>query len=256
MSEEAEHYESAEDMRQKKANPEHDYSKAVEDADRRRAERLIERARRQEEAGQDRAAQRTLERAREMSPGLFEPGAEVPEDIKAYIDSALGKFLITGPGVSGRGTKWVIAPPAPIPAADEEEDADPQLEAFDGTLSGTDLTFNPGTINGMLPSNMFSTFTVGASGTYYAYIEATASSGAVTAASIYVGTTAPSAIAVQKNTPPNSFDAFILAVVDGVLYQGHRGLFSYAVKESYRTDKSSPTPGLLPYESYYTWVLQ
>lgn len=129
---------------------------------------------------------------------------------------------------------------------------------FDCSVSGTDLTLRPGTINQVLPSNMFSTLTLpGGSYTRYIVLTATCSSGEVTSAALSVETTQPVAPGVDAGSPPASFAVLLAVIVDGQVFRTIApGSLQAQVVESFRADKASPTFGLSPYDIYYTWLVK
>lgn len=129
---------------------------------------------------------------------------------------------------------------------------------FDCTVSGTDLTLRPGTINQVLPSNIFSTLTLpGGTYTRYIVLTATCASGLVTSAALSVDVAAPAAPGVDAGSPPTTFAVLLAIIVDGVAYRTIApGSLQAQVVESFRTDKASPTFGLSPYDIYYTWLIK
>lgn len=128
-------------------------------------------------------------------------------------------------------------------------------QPFDCSVSGTDLTLRPGTINEVVPSNMFSTLVLpGGSYTRYIVLTASCSGGQVSSAALSVDLSAPGAPAVAAGSPPTSFKVLLAIVVDGVAYRTiGAGSLSARPVEAYRVDKASPTYGLSPYDIYYTW---
>lgn len=66
--------------------------------------------------------------------------------------------------------------------------------------------FYPGTVGGILPSNMLSALGLTQSVTNYIYLEMSASSGNLTAATIAASTSYPSLASATSGTPPTSFN--------------------------------------------------
>lgn len=135
------------------------------------------------------------------------------------------------------------------------------LEPDPVTMGNTLATFLPGVINGLLPSNYASSFSLSPSSTYFAIISCTASNGQITAASLSFGSSPPAAIPTNMGQPPLSFD-FLLGIVitdglGGATWSRIIGDGSLAAAgaEAFRTDKATPVPGTLPYDIWYTWNL-
>jgi len=133
---------------------------------------------------------------------------------------------------------------------------------FDVISAGTSsFTVQPGTLNGLLPSNYNSTFTLSTSTTYYLQLAATASNGQITGATLSFVTSAPAAIPTNMGQPPTSFDYMLGILITNGAGGGTwfrtigPGSLNAAGQECFRTSKSSPSPGTLPYDIWYTWVL-
>jgi hypothetical protein len=125
---------------------------------------------------------------------------------------------------------------------------------FDITVTGTTVTFEPGTINSLLPSNYATGVTIPAMGTRYLVLNCTAANGEITAASFSVESSVPPAIAPYAGEPPVTFGIVIGVVVDSVAVKVWGcGNIQAIGEESFRLQKVSPTAGELPYDVYYTW---
>lgn len=130
---------------------------------------------------------------------------------------------------------------------------------FDITLTSDGLggyiaTFQPGTINQLLPSNYLTGVTVPAAGTRYLVLSCTASSGAITAAAFSASSTAPAAIAPTAGTPPNSFELLIGVCINAAATKVWGcGNIQAVPSEAFRLQKATPLAGELPYDVYYTW---
>ena len=133
---------------------------------------------------------------------------------------------------------------------------------FDVISAGTSaFTVQPGTLSGLLPSNYNSTFTLSLSSTYYLTLAATASAGQITAATLSFAASAPAAIPVNMGQPPLSF-SFLLGILitDGVgggtWFRAIAPGSLFAVGQlQYQTNKASPSPGTLPFDNWYTWLI-
>lgn len=133
---------------------------------------------------------------------------------------------------------------------------------FDITITETagptfTATFQPGIINGLLPSNYLTGVVVPASGTRYLVLSCTASNGEITAAAFAADSTVPDAIAPSAGEPPTAFKLLIGVCIDAVATKVWGcGNIQAEGAESFRIQKVSPTAGQLPYDVYYTWNLQ
>lgn len=153
-------------------------------------------------------------------------------------DTNDGFSFVWGPGGGGGG------PSGPYP--------------FDVELtgSGSPLTASilPGTLNGLIPTNIFSTYPLAVPGTYYLVLAATAATGEIASCSLSMPTSPPVGIPTVMGEPPLSFDYLLGVVIDGVWFRTiGNGSLSAAGQEVFRISKASPAPGTLPYDIYYTW---
>jgi hypothetical protein len=134
---------------------------------------------------------------------------------------------------------------------------------FDVISAGTSsFTVQPGTMSGLLPSNYGSTFTPTPSTTYYLELNCTASSGQIATVALNFASSAPSAIPVNMGQPPTSFSFLLgILVTDGTgggtwfrcIAPG--SLFAIGALQ-YQTNKASPAPGTLPFDNWYTWLIE
>lgn len=111
----------------------------------------------------------------------------------------------------------------------------------------------PGSINGVVPSNIGLEFDVTTDGVvYYIYCSVTATNGSVQGCTLAVSTTVPSGVGVSMGTPPTSFDVFIgsFSLEKAVVSKENIYLEVY---EAYRASKTPSFPGDRPYNIYYSW---
>lgn len=115
-------------------------------------------------------------------------------------------------------------------------------------------TIRPGTVNGLIPSNYATTYSLDDTLVYYLVVSVTASDGAITGVTLSMPTTAPAGMPTNMGQPPLSFDYLIGVVVAGDWFRtiGDGGITATSI-ESFRTSKTSPAPGTLPYDIWYTW---
>lgn len=164
---------------------------------------------------------------------LIFPGQELPTQFDRQLD-----IVATPPASGGGGGMTQVFP-------------------FDVISAGTaGYAVQPGTINGLLPSNYTITQMLGPTNTYYLTLSVTASSGQITGATLSFAASAPAAVPVNMGQPPTSFDYLLGVVIDQVWFRTiGPGSLSAGGNEVFRTDKSSPAPGTLPYDIWYTWLI-
>lgn len=128
---------------------------------------------------------------------------------------------------------------------------------FDVSLTGSGTltaAVQPGTINGLIPSNFLSTFSISALATGYLVLSVTTSGGQVTGAVLSLPSSPPVGVPVNMGQPPTTFDYLLGAVVNGVWFRViGPGSLAAASVEAFRVTKTAPAPGTLPYDIYYTW---
>jgi len=127
---------------------------------------------------------------------------------------------------------------------------------FQPVFAGTSTTITYGTLNGVAPTNIGSTFTVPTSGTRYLVLTVYSSGGSVTSSSLSVTTTPPSAVSDTLGYPPATLSVLLYVIVNHTLFRviGPGSLYALS-KETFRVQKSMPSPDLLPYDSYYNWLV-
>lgn len=125
---------------------------------------------------------------------------------------------------------------------------------FTVSISGTSLTVSSGTVNGLVPTNINSTFIITGTGTEYFYLTVSTANAKVTSSSFAAGAIAPSAIDVIQGQPPSSFDICIYVIVNGVPFRTiGNGSLVCTPYEAWRFAKAMTSPDSMPYDSYYSW---
>ena len=109
-----------------------------------------------------------------------------------------------------------------------------------------------GTINNVVPSNMFNNFSFDANAINYCKISATAAGGQISSASISIDTTAPASPSVLQGGPPTTMN-LLFGIISGSAFRtiGDSN-FTVNSVESYKVPKTVAV-GELPYDIYYTW---
>jgi len=125
---------------------------------------------------------------------------------------------------------------------------------FTVSISGTSLTVSSGTVNGLVPTNINSTFIITGTGTEYFYLTVGASNAKVVSSSLAAGAIAPPAIDVIQGQPPLVFYICIYVIVNGVPFRTiGNGSLICTPYEAWRFAKAMTSPDSMPYDSYYSW---
>lgn len=135
-------------------------------------------------------------------------------------------------------------------------------EPFDVAISdGSDVdhftaTVRPGTLNGLIPTNILTTPDLLLATPYYVVLSAVVSDGAITSCTLSFPTATPSGMPTAEGIPPLAFDFLLGMIIDGVWYRtiGTGSLFASSY-EVFRVSKTAPDPGTLPYDIWYSWAL-
>lgn len=168
----------------------------------------------------------------------FPGGDEPSERFDRQIDSVLSPT--SAPGGGGGGTTG----PFPFDVS------------FTGGPDPKIAAVRIGTINGLIPTNFSDTYSLAASGVYYLVLTVTATDGQIASATLSMPSSPPAGIPTVQGQPPTSFEYLLGVVVDLVWYRTiGNGSLAAASSEVFRVSKTSPAPGTLPYDIYYTWVI-
>lgn len=127
---------------------------------------------------------------------------------------------------------------------------------FTVTMAGTTVSVANGTLNGLIPTNISSTFSAVAGATRYLVLNVTATDGVITGSTLSLDSSAPAAYGTRLGFPPNTFSIPLYVIISLVPYRliGQGSLNATSV-EAFRVQKVMTTPDMLPYDSYYTWQL-
>lgn len=126
----------------------------------------------------------------------------------------------------------------------------------DGTFSSYEINLCPGTINGLVPEDMFNTFTVGNTGTTYFIVTVQSNEGEILSAKLSTVKNL-SSINLQTPTllvPPPEFKTIVAIFHDGEFFRCRYTGISAAPQVLYAVDKEDPKPFETPQENIYIWV--
>jgi hypothetical protein len=122
-----------------------------------------------------------------------------------------------------------------------------------GKYSSYECKFYPGSLGGVIPSNMFDPVTLSGSGMRYLVLSATTGNGGVTNLTISLENSHPELPKQQEAGPPPTFKYPVGVFVEEVYFNVAAKNLALEVAESLRVSDSSQGPFGLPYKSYYTW---
>lgn len=183
-----------------------------------------------------------------LTPAQWDGVAKVIEDNfrQVTLQPGIGYTLKTGPG----GSSFVVT--AQIPQKN--------LQPFDvmsGTAEGaSSATIVPGTLNGILPTNMFDSFTLDATSTWYFKAGATTDGTQVTAVEIFVDNSPPDVQVPVPQALPASFDKLFAMSVDGKVFRMiPDGSITVAAQPLFTADRTSWAPGKPMTETWYSWAV-
>lgn len=128
-----------------------------------------------------------------------------------------------------------------------------QLIDLTNNDAGHQLRVRPGSINGLVPSNIFDIFPFDDSVTQWITLTVTSNGEAATSCLLSIETVEPGGIGSAAGSAPTEFTDVIGMIDGGTLYQVRAENLTAEVRETIRVDKSSPTPGTLTYVPHYTW---
>lgn len=122
--------------------------------------------------------------------------------------------------------------------------------SFKGVLS-------PGTINNIIPSNMFEKIDIGdGSGTHYVGLDVDTDGDTVTAVAWAIDPTPPDPIGSSLIVAPPDFTVLIGVIVDRAVFQIITSLLNATPQLTIMTMADTPVPGQPFYEPNYTWSIQ
>lgn len=118
------------------------------------------------------------------------------------------------------------------------------------------VLLTPGTVNSAVPSNILTPIAYNSTTDRYVKLKCTSDGYAITGVTVALEASPSDPISTAQNAGPTSFDILIGVISQGVKTQvwsdcNITATLTLALIES----KASPTPGVSPYNFYYTWVV-
>lgn len=132
---------------------------------------------------------------------------------------------------------------------------DVEMTPVGDPITSYDFEVWPGLIAGFLPSNMFSSFSVPASGTRYLVATCATDGRTVSSSTLAVETSPPTFATPQVSAAAAELKFTIGVFVDGVYFNVWKKNVAVNTREVLREDKSSPGPLELPYISWWGWTV-
>jgi hypothetical protein len=166
-------------------------------------------------------------------------------DYTGYIYSVLGQ---------GVGYRDVVVSSAALP-----QPWDVTLKVDPNNSNSYVATVNPGTVNGVLPSNLttggnLTEFSIGSEFTYWT-VNIESNGFEVTAATISTSTSPPTPQTHGVNAMPTTYSHIFGVTCNGSVYRTiGAGSIVLQTSAELTIDKQSPTPGLRSYDRYYLWA--
>lgn len=129
------------------------------------------------------------------------------------------------------------------------------IQPFKITSLGTRFTVRQGVINNIIPSNMFSTFDINSTQTYYIFLDVFAINASVSSVNISYSLTAPDPFTADL-VPATNFKILLGLIINGTVFQIRTGNITAYPVEAFRQEKSSIAYyGELPYNIYWIWSI-
>ena len=170
--------------------------------------------------------------------------------LAAAVDGA--QIEVTGGGLATRG-------PGNISLFIPRQSSTTAILPFDVLFTSTGVTTQfrlyPGTVNGLLPSNIFTDVTFTGTGTEYIKLACVSDTFRVTAVDVTCNSTAPVLPAPTQNAAPASFDILVAVLVNGALFQIWEDNAIARPLLTYMLAKTAPTPGQPAFDLYYSWEI-
>ena len=192
-------------------------------------------------------------------PKRVQKGQPITADlINGIIDSIRECQINSGSGYSfsrnAGGTTISIKPQQPQIATAVADTCPFDVTA---SASGSDLAISvlPGLVNGVLPSNIFTTLTASSSGKKYIVVSCDSNGKNVTSASMAVETSIPTAPLATINSAPTQFKVIVAVVSGSSVYKTIPcGNILARVSPSIQENTTTYSAGARNFNIYYQWV--
>ena len=160
-----------------------------------------------------------------LTPGAWDRIASILESNfrEVILQKGPGYTVTTAPG----GTTLNIAGNSASPSFPKL----PFYISLGGTSEAPTLTLWPGTVNGIMPENMFESFTVDSTSLWYAKATVDTSGGVVQSVTINVDTSAPDKQTPASNDFPTGFDVLLGLYKGGMIYNIAGGIVSLTANQ-------------------------
>ena len=155
--------------------------------------------------------------------------------------------------------EWVMNLPT---AAAAGAPAAPETFPWDLTLTEASstqwhLSVRPGTLNGIVPGNMFTVATIPKDTLYYVFLSVDSSQGQVTTVSLSANTAHPQFPLSTPDVPPGNFKHVIgMVTSDNATHNIAKSNLVATPVQAFVTDKANPGPNELPYRIHYSWEVR
>jgi hypothetical protein len=124
-----------------------------------------------------------------------------------------------------------------------------------GTGGSMKATVSPGTLNNIIPTNLFTDFPVAATGMVYFWLDVTTDGKKATSMTIATGATLPTTgNEATENTAPADFSVPIGIVKDGKVLQIVQTNLSALPKVAMVIPRTPPSMGEEPYTRWWAWA--
>ena len=121
------------------------------------------------------------------------------------------------------------------------------------SCSDGELSVHPGTVNGLLPSNMFSALSV-SDGLHYLKAKVTTNGKSVTSVSLAVEESyMDCVITATRDAAPTALAYIIAAICDGAVFQIWKTNIIITPVVAFLETREPPTPGAEPFVRWWTW---
>lgn len=182
-------------------------------------------------------------------------GTVSDKDFNALVDAMQSLIITQGLNYSVRRTPagTTLSFDAKVASGGTTCPFTTKLKTVDDELVAT---VTPGTVNGLVPSNLFDDFLISDSGTYYVKVAALTDGTAVTSVSLAVDTSEPEGQVVTPFSLPTYVEVLLAIVFNGRVFRTIAcGNVELQGHEEFKEDKNPPAqPGELTYTPYYRWA--